>query len=353
MRPYVAETWANLVQNIWGSRHIRNELKQLAGLINQRDYDFVHIDQCAPSWLISLLPHLRVPSVVYCHESSNLRYWSSNGTVSGQQSFPRQMYAAFCALPVNLLNRFRNSQDLGDMRHAQVILTNSCYSREVLFLRGCLAARVCPYGVDVERFHPLSIMVEPMVLSVGRVVEAKQHHMVIEAVGLIDEARRPRVVIATPEDKRRQENPEYGMNVARLAKKKGVELEVRINPTEQELVTLYNRALAVVFVPIMEPFGLVALEAMACGTPVIGVREGGVRESVRDGISGLLVERDAKEIAGAIEYLQRHEAIRTKFSKQAVQYVRETWSWQNTIDRYQKEIGRFVPRTAASPGHTT
>ncbi len=88
----------------------------------------------------------------------------------------------------------------------------------------------------------------------------------------------------------------------------------------------------------MEPFGLVALEAMACGTPVVGVREAGIRESVVDGKTGLLVERDVNEIAVAIDYLQQDQDFRSKLSQQAVHYVQAEWSWKATINRYEEEI---------------
>jgi glycosyltransferase involved in cell wall biosynthesis len=70
-------------------------------------------------------------------------------------------------------------------------------------------------------------------------------------------------------------------------KDKEVDVTVKYRPSQQELVSLYNQAMALVYIFLMEPFGLVALEAMACGTPVIGVRESGIRESVIDGITGI------------------------------------------------------------------
>jgi glycosyltransferase involved in cell wall biosynthesis len=181
-----------------------------------------------------------------------------------------------------------------------------------------------------------------MVLSAGRIVEAKQHHLVIEAVAKIHHSRRPQVVIATPTSATRHEDYEYIARVTEMAKAAGVDLHIRCKPSEAELVALYNQSLMLVFMPIMEPFGLVALEAMACGTPVIGVREGGVRESVLDGKSGILVDRNPTELAEAIDHLVQNPELRDRLGQQAGVYVRSEWTWARSIDQYEKEVEKLL-----------
>jgi glycosyltransferase involved in cell wall biosynthesis len=105
---------------------------------------------------------------------------------------------------------------------------------------------------------------------------------------------------------------------------------------------LYNQAIALIFVPIMEPFGLVAIEAMACGTPVIGVNEAGIRESVVDGVTGTLVDRDAGQIAAAIIRFMNDSALRTAMGNQAVEYVRQRWTWEQAADRYECAVQRLL-----------
>ncbi|NJL59245.1 MAG: glycosyltransferase family 1 protein [Desulfobacteraceae bacterium] len=97
------------------------------------------------------------------------------------------------------------------------------------------------------------------------------------------------------------------------------------------MVRLYNEATAVIFAPLMEPFGLVVLESMACGTPVIGVREAGLRESIIDGETGILADRDEEELANAVLMLTESEELRNRLSRNAVSYVREKWNWDTRL----------------------
>src|SRR5438093_320770 len=105
-----------------------------------------------------------------------------------------------------------------------------------------------------------------------------------------------------------------------------------------------------VFMLIMELFGLVALEAMACGFPVVGVREAGVRESVLHDRSGILVDRDATELACAINFLVEHPETRRRQGQQAAEYVRKEWTWEQGLDRYERQVAKLLERGGvASP----
>lgn len=343
LRPYLVYSSALLAYAVWKVRQRHRDFQILADKINKSDYDFVHIDQYPFCRTTSILPYLDLPTVLYSHEPSPARYLSVNSNGALREPFGLKGAYTFVCENLHLLaDHLQNRHDIRLTNHAQTILINSQYSREVFFQRYGRLSRVCHYGVDHETFRPLSLPVESMVVSIGRIVKAKQHHTAIEAVGMIDRIVRPRMVIATPESKDSLKDPTYRAWIEKLAKDKGVALEIWYRPSQHELARLYNRAIALIFVPIMEPFGLVAIEAMACGTPVIGVREAGIRESVVDGVSGILVDRNSGEIAEAILRLMVSQNLRASISKQAVEYVHRRWTWQQAADRYEKEVGKLL-----------
>jgi glycosyltransferase involved in cell wall biosynthesis len=349
LRPYLLSSLAQLGATFWATRKIDRTMERLAKTINTAGYDYVHIDQYPYCRAIGVLPYLRKPTVVYSHEPSVARYQDpSRVETPASDSAIIRFYKSLCTGAHALSSYLIDCQDIAATKLAQLILTNSYYSKEILFQRYWCHSKVCYPGVDCSAFGLATLPVEPMVLSSGRIIRLKQHHLVIEAVALIERAQRPRVVIATPEHIERSDAPCYSEELARLAKDRDVDLTVRYRPSQLELAGLYTQALALVFVPIMEPFGLVAIEAMASGTPVIGVKEAAIRESVIDGATGILVDRDAGQIAAAITQLQQHKGTRAEMSRQAVEHVRAHWTWECTVKRYEEEV-RKVLNTRAHP----
>ncbi len=343
LRPYLIYSTALLADALWKTRKQQRDLQILAGALNRSDYDLVHIDQYPFCRTTNILPYLHHPTVLYSHEPSSARYLHVNGLRAVQRFSGRKgLYTRVCEGLHRLADHVLDRHDIRLTNHAQAILVNSLFSREVFFQRYGRLSSVCRYGVDCHTFRPLSLSVEPMVASIGRLVNAKQHHLVVEAVGRIGEPERPRMVIATPESLDRVRDRDYSAALEQLAKDKGVALDIWYRPSQHALASLYNQAVALIFVPIMEPFGLVAIEAMACGTPVIGVREAGIRESVIDGVNGLLVDRDPGEIAAAILRLMRDSGLRTAMSHQAVEYVRQRWTWQQAADCYEEAVRRLL-----------
>ncbi|HJT21778.1 MAG TPA: glycosyltransferase family 4 protein [Nitrospira sp.] len=344
-RPYALAAWMGVLQERRKTRTLTVEFQKLSHELTARGYDYVHIDHCFPSYTVQLSQHLSLPSIVYTHEATDARFLGQGMIDVSKRSPWQQYYAKLCNLAIARVAAMQRQSDVTGLRGAGKVLTNSCYSREALWQRHQLSSAVCRYGVDSDTFKPLGLPRTRAVLSAGRIVEGKQHHIVIEAVGTIAEPERPTVIVATPEMPSRQEDPDYFHRLEQRAKDLHVRLEVRRNPSETDLVRLYNEVMALVFMPRMEPFGLVALEAMACGTPVIGVREGGVRESVLDGVTGLLVERNIGDVGKAIQCLIGSDELRERLGAQAARHVKQEWVWERTVDRYVDEVSSLLSQS--------
>lgn len=111
---------------------------------------------------------------------------------------------------------------------------------------------------------------------------------------------------------------------------------------QEDLPYYYSAAVACVMPSLYESFGMVALEAMACGTPVIASRVGGLTFTVRDGETGFLVpERDPKALAEKLELVLTDECLRRRLSRRARQ-VAASYSWDivtDTIEELYAELG--------------
>ncbi len=106
---------------------------------------------------------------------------------------------------------------------------------------------------------------------------------------------------------------------------------------QRKLPVFYSASDAVIVPSHYESFGMVALEAMACGTPVIASNVGGLRYTIRDGETGLLVPReDPQALAEKIALLLDDEALRLKLGQQSTQTA-QRYSW-STIAHEIREL---------------
>lgn len=137
--------------------------------------------------------------------------------------------------------------------------------------------------------------------------------------------------------------------LADLAAELGVDDVVRfVAPVAQRELADWYAAATVVCVPSYnESFGLVALEAQACGTPVVAARVGGLTTAVADGVSGLLVDgHDPADYAAALGAIAYDPALRDAMGAKAVEHA-AGFSWDVTAEQtlavYRRAIGNEEP----------
>jgi D-inositol-3-phosphate glycosyltransferase len=92
----------------------------------------------------------------------------------------------------------------------------------------------------------------------------------------------------------------------------------------------YNKISVVIIPSVFEGFGLTAIEAMACGTPVIATDGDALRDVIEDGVNGLLVQyNDVESLRDKIVYLLKNKAEQSKFSLNGKKKVRTVYNWSN------------------------
>jgi D-inositol-3-phosphate glycosyltransferase len=211
-------------------------------------------------------------------------------------------------------------------------------------------------GVDLEQFRPpalgqrereraeLGIPADAqLLLFVGRIQPLKAPDVLLRAVARLLADRpglRSNLVVAVvggPSGSGLRK-PE---SLQRLAKRLSIADVVRFEkPQPAERLAAWYRSADLVVVPsYSESFGLVALEAQACGAPVVAAAVGGLREAVSDGVSGLLVdghdpEQWARELGSLLDDTER----RALLGKGAVEHA-ATFGWDRTVDRLLEVYG--------------
>jgi glycosyltransferase involved in cell wall biosynthesis len=188
---------------------------------------------------------------------------------------------------------------------------------------------IVPNAVDTLRIRPPEREPEDnIILFVGRLVYRKGLHVLVKALQRIKGRDFKLYVVGGG----------YMEIPARmLAKAYGVEDKVEFLGVvpEDVKIELYRRAKIVVVPSILnESFGIVALEAMAAGRPVIASRVGGLEDVVVNGETGILVEPGSEEqLAEAIELLLDDEPYRRRLGANARRVVEERYSWDVVLDR--------------------
>jgi glycosyltransferase involved in cell wall biosynthesis len=213
---------------------------------------------------------------------------------------------------------------------------------------------VAPCGVDLDLFSPTG-PAEPRsarfrVASIGRMVPRKGVELVVRAIGELVAGGRDDVelLIVGGQPDENGHDPE-AERIAALARELGIADRVifRGQVAQAELPTVLRSVDAVVCAPWYEPFGIVPLEAMACGVPVVAASVGGLIDTVVHGKTGLHVPpRDSSAIAAALEELFENPDRARAFGRAGRQRARARYSW----DRIAADTERFYLETLASAG---
>jgi len=222
------------------------------------------------------------------------------------------------------------------------ILVNSLFSRESVLRAYGLESDVCYLGIDSDRFPLVNGRRERQMISVGYLYFGKGADRALKAIASIPKVQRPRLLwVGNGVD------PQYLHDIKRLAQELEVDFVFKSDVDEPTLISYLQQSFAMIYTPRLEPFGYAPLEANLCGLPVIGIAEGGLRETIVDGVNGFLTPTENPERLGNIvqqlmEDLRETEELR----RRGRQHVIDAWAMDKATQRLEQRLNAVVQQSA-------
>jgi glycosyltransferase involved in cell wall biosynthesis len=219
----------------------------------------------------------------------------------------------------------------------KIIVTSEHYAQNSPYLRKFGdKIEVVPPGVAAEKFDlpPHTVKEGQCVLFIGQLNKASQHKglsYLIRAMKIVGDTVKDAKLVVVGEG-------DYSGYYRKLAKTCGVNGRVEFAGfVRDEELPSYYRESSVVVLPSYnraEGFGIVLIEAQACGKPVIGTTVGGIPSAIRDGQTGLLVPpRDSGKLADTIIRILRDNSLAQQLGQAGYKWVRENFSWQKSAEK--------------------
>lgn len=289
---------------------LQNIHKHIAHDIDNRKYDIVlvHTDKLTQSPYI--LRFLDTTNVYYCLEPLRMVYEYS---LRIQEQLPQinKIYEK--------INRFiRKNVDRTNARSADFSTAISYFAREYMIHAYDLYPKISYLGVDIEVFKNLNIKKKNQILFVAEKESIYGYDLAVDAMQYIPEDIRPELKILswTKDGKKRL--------------------------TDQEVAYLYSESLLTLCLSKYDTFGLIPLESMACGTPVVALQVAGYRETVIDGETGLFVDFDPRDIADKITILLQDKKLSDRMGKQGRVWVEKMWTWGKHVDHLDEILRESI-----------
>lgn len=275
-------------------------------------------------FLIKMLK--KIPLVVTCHSLEPLRPWKEEqiGAGYGLSLWVEKNAILNADRVIAVSNEMKNDiLKYFDIKEEKIAVIHNGVDIEKWNRKNTKEA-LKKYGIEGE-----------YVLFVGRTTKQKGIEILLEAAGKI----KSKIVIVTAG----ADTKEYFEEIkARALNIKNVKF-IGEMLSEDETIELYSNAKVFVCPSIYEPFGIINLEAMACGVPVVASYVGGIKEIIVDGETGFFFKpSDAEELAQKVNTILKNQALAEKMGENGRKRVVENFSWDSiakkTIALYKELI---------------
>jgi glycosyltransferase involved in cell wall biosynthesis len=311
-------------------------------------------DHLADAWAVS------PPDVVHAH------FWMSGlAALTGVRHRPVPVVQTFHALG-SVKQRHQGDRDTspaGRIRMERAIaravakVVATC-SEEVFELARLGVQRrqitVVPCGVDLEQFTDRGPVAprtgRPRILTVGRLVERKGFDVLIRSLAAVPGAE---LLIAGGPPAAELDADAEACRLLAVAEQCGVSDRVHLLGAvgRADMPALMRSADVIACAPWYEPFGMVAVEAMACGIPVVASAVGGLTDTVIDGVTGVLVPPHSPDrMAAALRTLLGDRSLQLSFRSAALDRARSRYAWDRIAVETQRVYTEVTAHAAGRMG---
>jgi len=294
--------------------------------LNLEQYDVFLVSEAGLGSLITLRNH-EIPTACYCHTPLRAAHQF--------YSYYQSQYGTVKSLIFKSTVIAYRQMEKRAWRHFQRVMCNSkkiCKIINEAGLAGDAPTAIIYPGVEIEAFEKGET--GDYFIYPSRFKPYKRQELAIKSFKRFQEEHpQYRLVLAGfPDD------PEYLEALKEQAK--GANIEFMEDVTDKEMRKLYQDSFAVLFTAKDEDWGIVPIEGMAAGKPIISVNEGGPSESIKDGETGFLVrdspEGIAEKMGDLVEDEEQYKEMSANASKRAQQF---TWSsFAEQVDEQLEEL---------------
>lgn len=275
--------------------------KKIAKDINKGKYDFAIINASEFIETPFVLRFLKIKSIFYCHDPHDRLIYDPLSKIPEHLDIVRKTYE-------RLFRFLRKKWDKKNFSSADLILANSKYTKRIIKKTYGKESVVLYLGVDENLFSPDKKQKLFDVLFVGSTFKLDGFDLFLEVAKLLPKKVRAKSLLA---------DMEWVSN----------DIVMR---------DLYRNAKIVLSFGVREPFGLVPLEAMSCGVPVVAINEAGYKETIIDNETGYLLPRNANIIAEKIKELLTDRKLIAQMGNNASKHVLKNWTWKKSSDNMYK-----------------
>lgn len=290
---------------------------RLRQLVQEKKYDLIHYFFSFPTCFLTLFPgnHRKTPYILSLRGSDVPHYDEYHRTLQ---------YLHFVLKPINrmLWRRAKKVVALSESLKEIANRTEPCQDIEII-----------PNGVDTKLFcinrnQKVSDGIFRLI-TVSRLVKRKGIQNLLQAIKNLQDPSIQLLIVGSGN---------YEHQLKNLSQELALNGQVKFFGFCHcnQLPRLYNQSDVFILPSLAESFGLVFLEAMACGLPIIGAHTGGIPDIVQDENGILVTPESISEIQAAILKMRDSQQLRTDMGNRNRQRVIKHYSWQRVAEEYQK-----------------